>query len=100
MDSKTTITIDDRTFEVAADDLEVIAPLGRGAYGVVEKMRHRPSDTILAVKVKTEKGVSKDPDLTLTKKNFRINGIFCLKILFPFSCYIGFHDSNFLFVGS
>ena len=52
LDSKTTITIDDRTFEVAADDLEVIAPLGRGAYGVVEKMRHRPSNTVLAVKVR------------------------------------------------
>ncbi len=51
MDSKTTITIEDETFEVAADDLEVICLLGRGAYGVVEKMRHRPSDTILAVKV-------------------------------------------------
>ncbi len=51
LDSKTTISIDGSTFEVAADDLEVIAPLGRGAYGVVEKMRHRPSDTILAVKV-------------------------------------------------
>ena len=59
MDSKTTITIDDRTFEVAADDLEVIAPLGRGAYGVVEKMRHRPSDTILAVKVRIEENVNK-----------------------------------------
>lgn len=53
LDSKTTINIDGRTFEVAADDLEVIAPLGRGAYGVVEKMRHRPSDTELAVKVTT-----------------------------------------------
>ena len=53
MDSKTTITIEDEKFEVAADDLEVICLLGRGAYGVVEKMRHRPSDTILAVKVPT-----------------------------------------------
>lgn len=37
--------------EVSADDLELLTELGRGAYGVVEKMRHRPSDTIMAVKV-------------------------------------------------
>lgn len=34
-----------------ADDLEQIAELGRGAYGVVDKMRHVPSGLIMAVKV-------------------------------------------------
>lgn len=34
-----------------ADDLEQICELGRGAYGVVDKMRHVPSDVIMAVKV-------------------------------------------------
>ena len=34
-----------------ADDLEPIVELGRGAYGVVEKMRHVPSGQIMAVKV-------------------------------------------------
>ena len=29
--------------------------MGRGAYGVVEKMRHKQTGTILAVKVKEEK---------------------------------------------
>lgn len=33
-----------------ADDLEKIGDLGRGAYGVVEKMKHIPSGTIMAVK--------------------------------------------------
>ena len=33
-----------------ADDLEPIVELGRGAYGVVEKMRHVPSEQIMAVK--------------------------------------------------
>lgn len=51
LDSKATITIGDQTFEVDATDLEPITNLGRGAYGVVEKMRHRQSDTIMAVKV-------------------------------------------------
>lgn len=50
LDTSTTITIEDRTVAVEADDLEVISELGRGAYGVVEKMRHRPSGTVLAVK--------------------------------------------------
>lgn len=36
---------------VEADDLEVIRELGRGAYGVVEQMKHRPSGTQIAVKV-------------------------------------------------
>lgn len=36
--------------EVEADDLEKICDLGHGAYGIVEKMRHRPTDTVMAVK--------------------------------------------------
>lgn len=51
LDSRTTITIDDQTFDIEADDLESICVLGRGAYGVVEKMRHKQTETILAVKV-------------------------------------------------
>lgn len=36
-----------------ADELEFICTLGRGAYGVVDKMKHKQSDTIMAVKVST-----------------------------------------------
>lgn len=50
LDSRTTITIDDKTFEVEADDLEKISDLGHGAYGIVEKMRHRQTNTVMAVK--------------------------------------------------
>ncbi|KAF5269580.1 hypothetical protein FQR65_LT05918 [Abscondita terminalis] len=50
LDKRTTITIGDKTFDVEADDLEKICDLGRGAYGIVEKMRHIPSGTIMAVK--------------------------------------------------
>jgi serine/threonine protein kinase len=50
LDKKATITIEDKTFEVEADDLEKIADLGRGAYGVVEKMRHVKTGTVMAVK--------------------------------------------------
>nr|XP_022916679.1 dual specificity mitogen-activated protein kinase kinase 6 [Onthophagus taurus] len=50
LDKRTTITIGDRTFDVEADDLVKTDDLGRGAYGIVEKMRHVPSDTIMAVK--------------------------------------------------
>lgn len=45
-----------QNFEVKADDLEPIEELGRGAYGVVEKMRHVPSGVIMAVKVDRERG--------------------------------------------
>ena len=51
LDSKATLTIGDQAFNVDAQDLEPVVLLGRGAYGVVEKMRHRPSETMMAVKV-------------------------------------------------
>jgi len=51
IDSRATITIGAQSFEVEATDLESIEIMGRGAYGVVERMRHRPSDTVMAVKV-------------------------------------------------
>jgi len=51
IDSRATITIGSESFEVEATDLESIETMGRGAYGVVERMRHRPSDTVMAVKV-------------------------------------------------
>ncbi|XP_025052033.1 dual specificity mitogen-activated protein kinase kinase 6 isoform X2 [Alligator sinensis] len=50
LDSKACISIGEKNFEVKADDLEPISELGRGAYGVVEKMRHMPSGQIMAVK--------------------------------------------------
>eukprot|EP00095_Tigriopus_kingsejongensis_P011448 maker-scaffold222_size251774-snap-gene-1.29 protein:Tk11448 transcript:maker-scaffold222_size251774-snap-gene-1.29-mRNA-1 annotation:"dual specificity mitogen-activated protein kinase kinase 3" len=50
LDSRTTITIEEQTFGIEADDLESICVLGRGAYGVVEKMKHKQTNTILAVK--------------------------------------------------
>ena len=40
-----------KNFQVEADDLVTISELGRGAYGVVEKVRHAQSGTIMAVKV-------------------------------------------------
>lgn len=52
LDKQTTITVDDKTFTVHADDLIKICDLGRGAYGIVEKMKHIPSDTTMAVKVR------------------------------------------------
>ncbi|XP_019730043.1 dual specificity mitogen-activated protein kinase kinase 6 isoform X4 [Hippocampus comes] len=51
LDSKACVTIGDKNFEVKADDLERIGELGRGAYGVVDKMRHVPSGIIMAVKL-------------------------------------------------
>jgi len=50
LETHTTITINNETFVIEADDLEVICELGRGAYGVVEKMKHKQTDTIVAVK--------------------------------------------------
>lgn len=41
---------DGEEVEVRAQELEKIEELGRGAYGVVEKMRHRQTNVIMAVK--------------------------------------------------
>lgn len=50
LDSTTTIQIGESTFQVDADSLEKICDLGRGAYGIVEKMRHEQTGTVMAVK--------------------------------------------------
>uniref|UniRef100_A0A8C6LVS0 mitogen-activated protein kinase kinase n=1 Tax=Nothobranchius furzeri TaxID=105023 RepID=A0A8C6LVS0_NOTFU len=50
LDTKARVKIGDQNVVVEADDLEQIEELGRGAYGVVEKMRHVPSGVIMAVK--------------------------------------------------
>ncbi|XP_077172109.1 dual specificity mitogen-activated protein kinase kinase 3 isoform X2 [Paroedura picta] len=50
LDSRTFITIGERNFEVEADDLVSMQELGRGAYGVVEKVWHEQSGTTMAVK--------------------------------------------------
>ncbi|KPP61712.1 Dual specificity mitogen-activated protein kinase kinase 3-like [Scleropages formosus] len=50
LDSRAFITIGEKNFEVQADDLVVLSELGRGAYGVVEKVRYAQSGIIMAVK--------------------------------------------------
>ncbi|KAK0168822.1 hypothetical protein PV327_002589 [Microctonus hyperodae] len=50
LDKRTTITIGEKTFEVEADDLMSLSVLGAGAYGIVEKMKHKQTGTIMAVK--------------------------------------------------
>jgi len=50
LDSRATITVGEKMFEVDASDLKSLEVLGRGAYGVVEKVYHQESDTIMAVK--------------------------------------------------
>ncbi|VDL76133.1 unnamed protein product [Nippostrongylus brasiliensis] len=47
---KIKLTNDSEEIEIAAKDLEVLEELGKGGYGVVEKMRHRQSGIIMAVK--------------------------------------------------
>ena len=51
LDKDTSIEIDGQNVHIDAEDLESVCILGRGAYGVVEKVRHIRTGTILAVKV-------------------------------------------------
>ncbi|KAI8494688.1 PREDICTED: dual specificity mitogen-activated protein kinase kinase 6-like isoform X1 [Branchiostoma belcheri] len=50
LDSVATISVGGKEFTCNADDLKPICELGRGAYGIVEKMRHESSNTVMAVK--------------------------------------------------
>ncbi|ESP03197.1 hypothetical protein LOTGIDRAFT_199455 [Lottia gigantea] len=50
MDSRATLTIGEQTFVCDATDLQRIRLLGRGAYGVVEEMKHAQSGIVIAVK--------------------------------------------------
>ena len=43
-------TPDGGAFDVALDDLETLCLLGSGVSGVVQKVRHRPTGTVLALK--------------------------------------------------
>lgn len=51
IDKKTSIKIGDQTIDIEPDNLETVAELGRGAYGIVEKVRHMPTGMEMAVKV-------------------------------------------------
>lgn len=50
LDSSALISLNGQQVTVGADELETLQELGRGAYGIVEKMRHRPTGTLMAVK--------------------------------------------------
>lgn len=51
LDRKTQITHGEKTIIVEPEDVETICELGRGAYGIVERVKHRPSEIEMAVKV-------------------------------------------------
>lgn len=50
LDNRATLTVSGHEFDVYARDMMVIENLGRGAYGIVDRVRHGPSDSIMAVK--------------------------------------------------
>ena len=50
MDKEMIIVINGQEVNVASDDLKFLCVLGSGSYGVVEKVQHVKSGTILAVK--------------------------------------------------
>jgi hypothetical protein len=46
--------VEGQEINVEARELISLGELGRGAFGVVEKMKHTPSNTIMAVKASQE----------------------------------------------
>merc|ERR1719186_1651469 len=74
LDDEAAVEIGDKTIEMKANDLEIICELGRGAYGVVEKMRHKKTKTEIAVKriVATDNKVEQRRlrmDMEITKRS-------------------------------
>lgn len=51
LDKKTTITFGGEVLEISPENIEVVSQLGRGAYGIVERVKHTPSGHEMAVKV-------------------------------------------------
>ena len=47
----TTFMYNDHKYQLNAATLEKLCVLGRGAHGLVQKMRHVPSTAVMAVKV-------------------------------------------------
>ena len=52
IEPSTTFKYDGQEYMLNASTLENLSVLGRGAHGFVQKMRHVPSGSLMAVKVK------------------------------------------------
>jgi mitogen-activated protein kinase kinase 4 len=50
MNSSGKLQIDGKTYDFTSDDLQDIGEIGRGGFGTVNKMVHRKSNTVVAVK--------------------------------------------------
>lgn len=50
LDSRAKLVVEGKEVEVSTSDLRSLEELGRGAYGIVEKMVHVPSGIVMAVK--------------------------------------------------
>lgn len=50
LDKRVKVTINDEIIELTPDNLETVCQLGRGAYGIVEKIKHIPTGYEMAVK--------------------------------------------------
>lgn len=57
LDRRATAKIGDDTIEINPENVEAIKELGRGAYGIVERIRHRPSGLEMALKVGSSRKV-------------------------------------------
>jgi len=57
-------------YDFTSDDLQDLGEIGRGGFGTVNKMLHRSSDTVMAVKVF---------NLHLVLKYINFNGFFIFR---------------------
>ena len=67
-------------FDVALDDLEILSLLGTGVSGVVHKVRHRPTGTILALK-KVQMNVEEQARKQIIQELRTLHSTFCLHIV-------------------
>lgn len=80
LDKKTSIQIGEQTIDIEADNLETVVELGRGAYGIVEKVRHKPTGLEMAVK-RISATIVQEQKRLLMDMNVLVNSVGCPNIV-------------------
>ncbi|CAG2114458.1 unnamed protein product [Medioppia subpectinata] len=80
LDKKTTIQIGGQTIDIEADNLETMVELGRGAYGIVERVKHKTTGFEMAVK-RISANIVQEQKRLLMDMNVLVNSSGCPNIV-------------------
>ncbi|XP_054159180.1 dual specificity mitogen-activated protein kinase kinase 6-like [Oppia nitens] len=81
LDNKTTIHINDKDIDIDPEiNIETLQELGRGAYGIVERVRHKPTGFEMAVK-RISQNIVQEQRRLLMDMNVLVNSAGCPNIV-------------------